>query len=187
MADENRNELLEQILQAIQTGGSTDAAIQAVAKGLTGHAFYSSSTGTQAVPITITQGTKQSLNFDTVIYEDYLPDGATTFFTGGRFTPQSVGDTYQIGVRFYAASSIGNGGFSVSVDISAAGDGSNIVGQKAVRMLRGSNSTDYYTVGVDVFSRDAFIANGGLISIEAIDGNISIYDATLFIVKTTAG
>ncbi len=184
---DTRNELLEKILQAIQTGGSTDAAIQEVAKGLTGHAFYSSSTGTQASPITITQGSKQSLNFDTVIYEDYLPDGATTFFTGGRFTPQSVGDTYKIGVRFYAEASIGNGGFSASIDISASGDGSNIVGQKPVRMLRGSNSPDYYTIDLNVFTRDVFLANGGLISIEAVDGNISIYDATLFIVKTTAG
>lgn len=169
------------------SGGIGSAEAASIAKGLVGHGFYSSSTGTQAVPITITQGAKQTLNFDTVIYEDYLPSGAATLFSGGRFTPQSVGDTYKIGVRFYAGASIGSGGLSVSIDISATGDGSNVVGQKAVRMLRGSNSPDYYTIDLNVFTRDVFLANGGLISIEAVDGNISIYDATLFIVKTTAG
>lgn len=184
---ETRNDTLEDILEAIQTGGSTAEQIKEFAKQLTGHAFYGSTTGTQAVPIIINQGNTQSLNFDAVIYEDYLPEGATTFFTGGRFAPQAVGDTYKIGVRFYAASSIGNGGFSVNIDISATGDGSNLVGQKPVRMLRGSNEFDYYTVDLSVFSRDVFIANGGLINVRAVDGNISIYEPTLFIVKTTAG
>lgn len=183
----NRNEILQKILEAIQTGGATDEQIKLLAKGLTGHAFYGSTTGTQASPIVISQGSTQVINFDTVIYEDYLPDGATTFFTGGRVTPQSVGDTYQIGIRFYAASSVNDGGFSLNIDISAAGDGSILVSQKSERMIRGNNQFEYYTIDLNVFSRDTFVANGGLINLEAVDGNISIYDATLFIVKTTAG
>lgn len=182
-----RNDLLQKILESIQTGGSTAEEIQAFAKQLTGHAYYSSSTGTEASPTVITQGDTQSLNFDTVVYEDYLPEGAATFFAGGRFTPQSVGDTYTLGIRFFAESSNNNGAFSVALDISAAGDGSNTVGQKPVRMIRGSNTPEFYTIDIDVFTRDTFIANGGLISVTAVDGNISIYDATLFVVKTTAG
>lgn len=182
-----RNDLLEDILEATQTGGNTAEQIKAFAKQLTGHGFYGSTTGTQAVPIVINQGNTQPLNFDTVIYEDYLPEGATTFFTGGRFTPQSVGDTYQVGVRFYASSSVNEGGFNIKIDISAAGDGSNLVSQKPQRMIRGNNTFEYYTVDLNVFSRDTFIANGGLISIDAVDGDISIYEPTLFIVKTTAG
>ena len=94
MNTDNRNEILNLILEAIQTGGSTDDAIREVAKGITGHGYYTSSTGAVGTPIVTSTGNKTNLNFDTVLFEDYLPFCATTFFTGGRMTPQSKGDTY---------------------------------------------------------------------------------------------
>jgi hypothetical protein len=182
-----RNEYLDQILQALQSGGSTDEVIRNVAKGLTGHGYYSSSAGTVGTPIVTSQGNKTPLDFDTALFEDYLPIGATTFFTGGRMTPQSKGDTYSCRVGFWAASSNNNGAFSVEMDISAAGDGSDVIAKKPVRMVRGGNQFEFYTIDLDMFARDNFIANGGLINVEAVDGNLSIYDLTLLVTKTTAG
>jgi hypothetical protein len=73
------------------------------------------------------------------------------------------------------------------MDISAAGDGSDVIAKKPVRMVRGSNQFEFYTIDLDMFARDNFIANGGLINVEAVDGNLSIYDLTLLVTKTTAG
>lgn len=168
-------------------GGIDSAEALSLAKGLVGHGFYSSSTGTEASPLTATINNSIALDFDTVVFEDYLPSDVTTFFSGGRFRPQSKGDTYKLGVRFFAASSNNNGGFSVSLDISAAGDGSNVIAQKGVRMLRGSNEYDYYTVDLGIFSRDDFLNNGGLISAIAKDGTLSLHTAKLLAEKTTAG
>lgn len=184
---ETRNELLKLILQAIQTGGSTDDAIREVAKGLTGHGYYSSTAGTVGAPIVTTAGNKTNLNFDAALFEDYLPFGATTFFTGGRMAPQSKGDTYSCRIGFFAAASLNNGAFTLELDISAAGDSSNVIAKKPVRMIRGSNQFEFYTVDLDMFARDDFLANGGLIKIEAVDGNISIHTPTLLVTKTTAG
>ncbi|QGJ84364.1 hypothetical protein [Pseudoalteromonas phage XCL1123] len=161
--------------------------MQNTAKSLTGHGYYSSSSGTVSTPIVTTQGNKVGLNFDNVLFEDYLPSGANTFFTGGRMTPQSKGDTYSCRIGFHAASSNNNGAFSVEMEISAAGDGSDVIAKKPVRMISGNNEFEVYTTDLDMFARDNFLANGGLISLEAVDGNISIYDLTLLVTKTTAG
>lgn len=183
----NRNEYLRQILEAILTGGSTDDAIREIAKGITGHGYYTSTTGTVAVPIVTAAGNKTSLNFDTVLFEDYLPFGVDTFFTGGRMTPQSKGDTYSCRIGFFASASLNSGAFALELDISAAGDSSNVIAKKPVRMIRGSNQFEFYTVDLDMFARDDFLANGGLIKLEAVDGNISIHSLTLLVTKTTAG
>lgn len=182
-----RNDKLELILQAIQSGGSTDDAIRTVAKGVTGHGYYSSTTGTVGTPIVTAAGNKTSLNFDNAVFEDYLPYGATTLFTGGRVSPQAVGDTYSCRISFFASSTVSNGAFSLEMDISAAGDGSDVIAKKPVRMIRGSNQFELYTVDLDMFSRDTFLANGGLIKLEAVDGNISIHTLNLLVTKTTAG
>ena len=187
MNTNNRNEILNLILEAIQSGGSTDDAIREVAKGITGHGYYASSTGIVGTPIVTNTGNKTNLNFDTVLFEDYLPYGATTFFTGGRMTPQSKGDTYSCRIGFFASASLNNGAFALELDISAAGDSSNVIAKKPVRMIRGSNQFEFYTVDLDMFARDDFLANGGLIKFEAVDGNISIHSLTLLVTKTTAG
>lgn len=187
MNPNDRNDILINILQAYLNGGATDESIRSVAKGLTGHGYYTSSTGAVGTPIVTTAGNKTSLNFDTVLFEDYLPFGATTFFTGGRMTPQSKGDTYSCRIGFFASASLNNGAFALELDISAAGDSSNVIAKKPVRMIRGSNQFEFYTVDLDMFARDDFLANGGLIKFEAVDGNISIHSLTLLVTKTTAG
>ena len=102
-------------------------------------------------------------------------------------TPQSKGDTYSCRIGFWAASSNSNGEFNVEMDISAAGDSSNVIAKKLVRMSRGRNQVEFDTIDLDMFALDNFIANVGLINVEAVDGNLSIYDLTLLVTKTTAG
>ena len=136
---ETRNEDLDKILQALVSGCSTDEVIRKVAKGLTGHGYYSSSAGTVGTPIVPSPCNKTPLDFATVLFEDYLPFGATTFFTGGRMTPQSKGDTYSCRIGFCAASSNINGALNVEMDISAAGDSSNVIAKEHVRMIIGNN------------------------------------------------
>lgn len=168
----------------VATGSSPDSSWQEFGnKTPTGWGLYLDDQYTLASPLVINAGT-------TVLFpnnmasknETYLPSDGT-LYSGNRITPNTLGSSLALRVTFKAKSSIGNGGFSVSVDISAAGDGSITVVSYPTRMLRGSGIEAVYTVNLPMYALETFIANGGAVRITSEAGTLSVYDISFLITK----
>lgn len=154
-----------------------------------GWALYGDTQYSAGSPLVISQGSTVDLpNNAGSKDESSLPTGSPALYDGTRIQPNSINDTYDVRVNFKAStSSATSGGFNVSLDISAAGDGSITVTAQPVRMLRGANEVQTYTVNFPIFCKETFKANGGLLRIESVTGDLTIYDISLFLVKTYGG
>ena len=155
-----------------------------------GWAQYQDTQYTQGSPLVVSQGDTVAMPINGISnITSHLPEGVSSLYDGTRITPDLVGDFYDIRVNFTGFASISNGGFAIDIDISAAGDGSNVIASYPVRMIRGSGAgnTQIYTINVPVFSLGTFVANGGLIRFTAVDGNITLYNATLVIARVHKG
>lgn len=151
----------------------------------TGWAVYADTSGT---PLVVTSGgTTDVLNNAGSVDEAGLLAGDDSLYDGSRIIPHSVNDSYDIRLTFKAASSTNNGDFAISLDISALGDGSITVASNAIRMVRGSNQEQVYTVTFPIYCKETFKANGGLLRVEAINGDLTLTDISLFVVKTHSG
>jgi hypothetical protein len=155
----------------------------------TGWASYADTTYTSGSPFVVSVGTTVSLpnNAATTIVSQ-LPTGSTGLYDGTRITPDASGDSYDVRMSFQGFSSVNEGAFALSLDISAAGDGSITIASAPVRMVRGSGAgnVQLYTVAIPVFTLGTFLTNGGLIRIEAVDGNITVYDISYVLIKNHA-
>ncbi|MGB3724811.1 MAG: hypothetical protein WA981_03515 [Glaciecola sp.] len=180
-------------IKALTSDGFID--LQIASSGVVSAPVISSSGGygvygdTQyaSTPLVVSNGTtvKLSNNAGSVIEE--LPAGSDGFYDGNVITPDALGDAYMVRLGFEAASSINNGAFNVSIDISAAGDGSIVISGDPQRMVRGSNSFQRYTITLPVYCRETFVANGGHVLFSAVDGAISIRNISFFITKLYSG
>lgn len=153
----------------------------------TGWALYRDASGT---PVTVTEGNEVLLSNnagDNI--ESSLPEGITSLYDGSRITPGASGDFYIVRVSFDGYSSNNNGAFSVSMDISAAGDGSIEISRIPVRMLRGAGSMNekFYTVTFPVYALDTFKTNGASVRIEAVDGDLTFSNAQFLIARVHTG
>lgn len=154
-----------------------------------GWALYTDTQYDAVTPLVVSQGSTVDLpNNAGSKDESSLPTGSPALYDGTRIQPNSINDTYDVRVTFKASTSSGsNGGFNVSLDLSEEGDDSITVASHPVRMLRGANTVQTYTVNFPVFCKENFVANGGLLRIESVTGNLTMYDISLFLVKTYGG
>lgn len=154
-----------------------------------GWALYADTQYTAVSPLVISQGTVVNLpNNAATADEGSLPTGSPPLYDGTRIWPNNINDTYDVRITFKASTSSGaSGGFNVSLDLSAAGNDSITVASQPVRMLRGANAVQTYTINFPVFCKSTFVANGGLLRIESVTGNLTMYDISLFLVKTYGG
>lgn len=168
------------------TGGDpSDEWILISNKFPSGWELYTDGQYTSGSPLVVTAGTSAALTNDSSSkIQTYAPiDGSLYDSVSNRITPNTLGSEVTARITFRASGSINNAGFSVSADISEAGDGSITVASVPVRMLRGQNTTALYTVTLDMFALDTFIANGARLRVTAEDGNITLYDISFFIKK----
>lgn len=150
----------------------------------TGWGYYEDTQYTEASPFVVNAGEKLPLpNNKATSIETYLPNGVDTLYDGTRITPNQIGDGYAIRISFKAKTSSNNGGFFIDLDISAAGDGSNVILEDSRRFLRGTNSEQKFSFTSAVFSLNSFIGNGGLVTFESSTGNSSIYGINYYIVR----
>lgn len=153
----------------------------------TGWGQYADTQYTDVSPFVVNAGVFTALpNNKGSVIESQLPDGTTTLYNGSRMTPDASGDGYILRVGFKAACSSNNGGFILSGDISATGDGSIPIFTESVRVLRGANTPQTYSVSANIYSLNTFLANGAAINFEAVTGNFEIYDIVYVISKIHA-
>lgn len=177
------------IINIPQTGlwGSIASSLNAMFTeifGRTGWAQYSDTQYTGGTTLTVNAGTQRSLPNNAVnVIDSQIPYDYTTFYDGSRVVAQNSGDTFTLRVTALAYGSINEASFNLKVDISAAGDGSNVVTSIPVRMIRGSGAVNaqLYTVSFDLYALNTFVQNGATVLIEAVAGNITVSNINFFI------
>lgn len=155
-----------------------------------GWANYTDTSRTSANPVDVVEGaTVNIINDGLNSITAYLPQGSAGFYNGTRITPDASGDTYSVRIALQAYTSSNSGAFNISMDISAAGDGSNTITSKPVRMVRGTGvgNVQLYTIDFPIFALGTFLSNGAVIRLESLTGTTSYYGVSYVIVKTNTG
>ncbi|HMA78474.1 MAG TPA: hypothetical protein VKP88_05100, partial [Candidatus Paceibacterota bacterium] len=152
---------------------------------VTGWAEYSDTEYTEGSPLAVTEGTTVDLpNNSGSIIDDHLPTGVSSLYDGTVITPDTVGDSYELAIRFKTKSSINDGAVRVSVNIGGA------IGEITAdsrRLNKGSSEENTIQINFSIYSLSTFIANGGTVKFEAVAGNQSVYGIRYIITRTHKG
>lgn len=177
---ETRNEYLDQILQALQSGGSTDFNM--------GWARYADTQYTEASPFSVASGATVSLpNNAGETITSQLPTGVTSFYDSvtGKITPDTELDKMVFTYRFKAkTSSASNASLSFGIDI---GGTFGIIFPDSRLFIKGANIEQPFNFVMPGYTGATFLANGGTPKITSIGGTASIYDIELQIERTQKG
>ena len=143
------------------------------------------STFTDKKPLKIKSGkrTKIKIHADSVI-DDYSPLGmpASKIFNSetGKITPLNTGSSYVFTLAMKVNSKLNNRNLLVELDV---GGSEGTIFAQTVRLARGTNTDTMVNVSSTIYALGSFFMNGGELYITC-DGNISLFDMTLFIQKT---
>lgn len=109
-------------------------------------------------------------------------EGSTTIYnpTTGRFEPQNSGDTYDVRVTLVADPTLNNRNFTLDLDI---GGTQGVIWERTLRLARGANIDTKITEGMDIFTLNTFIQNGGQLNVTC-DGEVSVHNITYFIERS---
>jgi hypothetical protein len=144
----------------------------------TGWAQYSDSVYSAGSPLVINQGNSATLtNNANATITSQLPVDITALWdsSNNKITPKNSGDGYTLRVDFMAFTSVTEGYAVINLDI---GGSQGVIQSIPVQFPRGSGSgnTRSFSDTVMFYSLGTFVANGGTLTVEAVRGNISIYD-----------
>jgi hypothetical protein len=148
-------------------------------KSVGGWAQYVDNLRTTTSPLVITD----TVNFTTIPCdgatkdETQLPLGFTELFntTTNKLVAKNVNDKFLLNVRFKARTSAANSSFTIGVDIGAT----NLISPEDRSFSVGANTQQEFSYLTTYFTRETFIANGGLIKIRPRSGTLSIYDISV--------
>ena len=146
---------------------------------ITGWAQYVDNLRTTTAPLVITD----TVNFTTIPCngatkdETQLPAGFTELFntTTNKLIAKNVNDKFLLNVRFKARTSAANSSFTIGLDIGAA----NLISPEDRSFSVGANTQQEFSYLTTYFTRETFIANGGLIKIRPRSGTLSVYDISV--------
>lgn len=155
-------------------------------KRFDGWASYGDTVYTSVSPFTVLENATSTLpnNAGTVI-NSHLPVGTASFYNSGtsKITPTRSGDYNIITVRFNAECSHIDTAMDFGIDIG----GSQGVIFKDVKVFpKGNGVTHPFSFVCPGYSLDTFIANGGLVKITAVNGDIDIYDIEYQIARVSS-
>jgi hypothetical protein len=152
-------------------------------KSSQGWANYADTQYTVSSPFSVASNSTVTLpnNAGTTI-NTYIPTGVTSFYNSAtsKITPNTLGDSYTINVRFSAKSSMNNDFLEVGIDI---GNPTTVIAETKP-FLKGANTEQKFNFVFPVFSLATFLANGGLVKVTSGSGTLSVYNITYFITRT---
>lgn len=154
---------------------------------LTGWQQITDSTYTSGSPLSILSGVTGKLLTGTVTeINTQLPTGVTTFWnnTTDKLMAVNNGDAFTLSLRFKAKMNVANGLTDVAINI---GGTLNVISQETLVFSKGSGVEQRFDIDLSYFTGTTFIANGGDIEITPLNGDISIYDIVLVIIRTHKG
>lgn len=166
------------VVKGVTPVANVDLTTKLYVDGQTGWAIYTDNAKTVGAPLVINAGVTTTItnNAATSIITQ-LPVGVTSFYdsVNSKITPQNDGDFYAINIRFTASSSSTNGLFDLSLDI---GSPMNIIMTETRILNKGIGAAQRININFLIYSGSTFVTNGGLIKLNSITGNTSIYDIT---------
>lgn len=153
----------------------------------TGWAYYADDEYTSGSPYVIAEDDTATIPINAATTIDtYLPFGVTSFWSvaDSTVTPQFAGDDYAISLRFKCTASANNAGVIMYLDI---GGSQGIILSDSRRLLRGAGSTENrINFELTPYALQTFKDNGGKIRIEAVGGDLSLYDMGIKISKISS-
>lgn len=156
--------------------------------GRTGYVTYNDTQYTVGSPLVIAEGVTVALpNNSLGNLVDQLPTGVTALYNGTRLVSNDNRAAYMIRISFTASNSSQTGSYELTVDISAAGDGSNPILSRSGSFIRGANNPQPISYSELYFSRETFVTNGALIRFTSLAGITSIYNVVYVIAKIHKG
>jgi len=182
-AQEIKNETQTNANTALRVGGLLEDIVNNsfVAVRDTGWAQYNDTEYTVEAPFAVVEGTTVTMPMNSGhVLKQYIPSDTTDLYAGGKITPTNIGDAYVLAIRFRAKSSKNFGALRIGIDI---GGELNTFVQQSIPFVRDANIEQYFNFVFNIFTLDTFVANGGTIKIEAIIGNLSIYEIRYVITR----
>ena len=147
---------------------------------------YSDDEYTSGSPQSVLSGNTATLqNNGATVLNTYKPTSVTDLYddTTQRMTPENIGDGYSMSIRFKLKTTNNNDYINLRLNIGSGSD--IIILQESIRLVKGANTEQFINVNFDFYTLDTFVTNGGLIEIEAVNGNLSIYE-TNYVIKRTS-
>ena len=157
------------------------------AYNFTGWEQITDSTYTSGSPLVILSGVTGKILTGTVTkIQTQLPTGVTTFWDAStdKLVAVNNGDAFALSLRFKAKMNVANGLTDVAINIGGA---LNKISNETVVFSKGSGVEQKFDIDLSYFTGTTFIANGGIIEILPLNGDISIYDIVLVIFRTHKG
>jgi hypothetical protein len=141
-----------------------------------GWASYRDTVYTSGAPFTITAGTGAYLpnNAGNVLNGFIQSDTAALYSAATQLiTPRNVGDYYVITVRFVATCTNPNTAMDFGIDLGGA---IGLSFRSCIGFPRGTGTAHPFTFVSPCYSLDTFVANGGKVRIDVLNGDVSIYN-----------
>jgi hypothetical protein len=153
----------------------------------TGWQQITDTTYTLSLPLSIATGvTGKILTGAVTKIDTQLPTGITTLWDeiNHKLIAVNNGDAFTLSLRFKAKMSVVNGYFDVGINI---GGSLNVISKETLVFTRAQNTEQRFDIDLSYFTGTTFIANGGIIEVTPINGDIQIYDIVLVIIRTHKG
>jgi len=153
----------------------------------TGWEQITDSTYTVGSPLVILSGVTGKILTGTVVkIQTQIPSGVTTFWneTTDKIMAVNDGDAFNLSLRFKAKMNVANGLADVGINI---GGSLNVISQETLLFSKGSGAEQRFDIDLSYFTGATFIANGGTIEVTPLNGDISIYDIVIVIIRTHKG
>lgn len=153
----------------------------------TGWEQITDTTYTVGSPLVILSGVTGKILTGTVVkIQTQLPTGVTTFWneTTDKITAVNNGDAFTLSLRFKAKMNVANGIADVDINIGGA---LGAISSETILFSKGSGVEQRFDIDLSFFTGTTFIANGGDIEIKPVNGDISIYDIVIVLIRTHKG
>ncbi len=153
----------------------------------TGWEQISDSTYTSGSPLVILSGVTGKILTDTVAkIQTQLPTGVTAFWDDStdKLLGVNNGDAFTLSLRFKAKMNVANGITDIGINIGGA---LNVISQETILFSKGSGVEQRFDIDLSYFTGSTFITNGGNIEVAPLNGDVSIYDIILVIIRTHKG
>lgn len=153
----------------------------------TGWEQISDSTYTSGSPLVISSGVTGKILTGTVAkIQTQLPTGVSAFWDDStdKLLGVNNGDAFTLSLRFKAKMNVANGITDIGINIGGA---LNVISQETILFSKGSGVEQRFDIDLSYFTGSTFITNGGNIEVAPLNGDVSIYDIILVIIRTHKG
>ena len=150
--------------QFIQLGNYTSASPLAIAQGTTSKLSF------QANNISYTTGRDLSINYN---------------YVAQKFMPKQLNDVFLAEVRMKVRCSSQNGHFDVLLECPTVAY--NPIQATTNGVPKSANTEQFVSTSVPVFIGQDIITNGLEVKVNAVAGNLQIYDVSFMVVRLTSG